>query len=107
MINIQKMMQQAQQVQFKLQEMQEKLKDINVSGEAGGGMVKVVMSCAGFVQSVQIDPSLLNTGSKDMLEDLVTAAHNNAAEAKEAKIKEETQSMMESMGLPADSKLPF
>lgn len=107
MINIQKMMQQAQQVQFKLQEMQEKLKDIDVSGEAGGGLVKVVMSCAGVVRSVKIDPSLLTQDGRDMVEDLIVAAHNNAADAKEARIKDETTAMMEELGLPKDQKLPF
>ena len=60
MINIQQMMQQAQQAQFKIQEMQEKLKDIDVEGEAGGGLVKVVMSCAGEVKSLTIDPSIMD-----------------------------------------------
>lgn len=107
MINIQKMMQQAQQVQFKLQEMQEKFKDMNVTGESGGGMVKVSMTCAGEVKSIEIDPSLIKADGKEVLEDLVTAAINNANEAKEARIKSETQKMMESMGLPKDQALPF
>lgn len=101
MFNFQKMMKQAQDMQFKLQEVQEKLKDIEVSGEAGGGLVKISTSCAGKVLSVQIDPSLLN-GEKETLEDLVVAAMNNVNLVKDERIKEETRKMMESLGLPAD-----
>ena len=106
MIDIQKMMQQAQQVQFKLQEMQEKFKDLEVSGESGGGSVKVRMNCAGMVLSIDIDPSVMG-GDKEMAEDLVVAAVNNATEAKETRIQEETKAMMAEMGLPEDTQLPF
>lgn len=105
MINFKEMMQQAQQMQFKLQEMQEKLKDIDVEGEAGGGMVKAVISCAGEVRSVAVDPSVMD--DKETMEDLIVAALNNANEAKEEKIKQETADMMQGMGLPEDTKLPF
>lgn len=105
MINFKEMMQQAQQMQFKLQEMQAKFEDIEVSGESGGGMVKVVMSCDGTVKSISIDPSVMD--DKETLEDLVVAAMNNAGEAKEAKIKSETEEMVKSLGLPKDTKLPF
>lgn len=105
MINIQKMMQQAQQVQFKMQELQEKLKDLDVIGEAGGGLVKVVMTGDGRLKGVDIDPSAME--DKETLEDLIVAAVNNAAEAKEALIQDETKKMMEGMGLPEDTQLPF
>ena len=105
MINIQKMMQQAQQVQFMMQELQEKLKDIEVNGEAGGGLVKVLMTCDGRIKSIDIDPSA--TEDKETMEDLVAAAVNNATEAKEERVQNETATIMEDMGLPADAKLPF
>ena len=105
MINFKEMMQQAQQMQFKLQEMQEKLKDIDVDGEAGGGMVKATISCAGEVRSISVDPSVMD--DKETMEDLIVAALNNANEAKEEKIKQETADMMQGMGLPEDAKLPF
>ena len=92
-MDIQKMMEQAQQVQFKLQELQEKFKDINVEGQSGGGMVKVVMSCAGVVKSLDVDPSLIDGGDKETLEDLVVAAMNKASEAREAKVQEESQAL--------------
>ena len=107
MINIQKMMQQAQQMQFKLQEMQEKFKDIDVEGDAGGGLVKITMSCAGVMKSLKMDPSLFTQDGQEMIEDLVIAAHNNVMEAKDARIKDETGRMMEDLGLPKDAKLPF
>lgn len=107
MINIQKMMQQAQEVQFKLQEMQEKLKDIDVAGESGGGLVKVVMSCAGVVRSIDINPSIIDAGDKETMEDLIVAAINNAGENRDAKVQEETKKMMGGMGLPEGTQLPF
>lgn len=107
MFNMKQMMQQAQQMQFKLAEMQEKLKDIYVEGQAGGGLVKIVMACSSDVKSVTLDPSLLKGDDKEMLEDLIVAAHADATEAKEARIKAETEAMMEQLGLPKGAKLPF
>jgi nucleoid-associated protein EbfC len=107
MINIQKMMQQAQQVQLKLAELQEKFKDMDIEGEAGGGIVRVTLSCAGVLKSVQIDPTILSADGKEMIEDLIVAAHNMATEAKDERVKYETQQMMEQMGLPKDGSLPF
>lgn len=107
MINIQKMMQQAQQVQNKIAEMQEKFKDIYVEGESGGGAVKITMSCAGVISALTIDPALINPDEKDMLEDLVMAAMNNVTEAKDARIEEETKKIMSEAGLPSGAKLPF
>lgn len=105
MINFKEMMAQAQQMQFKMQEMQAKFEDIEVSGESGGGLVKIVMSCDSIVKSIDIDPSVM--AEKDVLEDLIVAAMNNAVEAKEEKVKEETDAMVKALGLPADAKLPF
>src|SRR5262245_57762423 len=106
MINFKKMMQQAQQMQFKLQEVQEKLADIEVEAEAGGGAVKVIMRCNGHVQNVKISPTLLGSNDADMLEDLVVAALNNATNAKDERIKTETKKMMAELGLPEDGQLP-
>lgn len=108
-MDFQKMMQQAQQMQFKMQEMQEKLGDIDVEGEAGGGMVRVLLSCRGEMQDMYIDPKAIQQAGEDkeMLEDLIIAAVNNANENKDAKIKEETQKMLQEMGLPPGTQLPF
>lgn len=102
-MDIQKMMQQAQDVQFKLQELQEKMKDVNVEGESGGGLVKVTLSCAGIIKSLDIHPSILTADEKETTEDLIIAALNNAGDARDRKVQEETQTMMKSMGLPADA----
>ena len=71
-----------------------------VEGEAGGGMIKVVMSCDHKVKSLDIDPVLLDANDKDTLEDLIAAAVNNASAAKDSKVKEETDKMMQDLGLP-------
>ncbi len=97
MFDMKKMMEQAQQVQFKLQELQEKFKDVYVEGESGGGMVTVTMSCAGVVKSIVIDESLMD--DKETLEDLVTAAVNKANEAKETRVQAESQKMMSEAGM--------
>ncbi len=82
--------------------MQEKLKDIEVQAEAGGGLVKVTSTCAGTITKVDIDESLM-TSDKETLEDLIIAAMNNVNEVKDERIKKETSAMMESLGLPADA----
>ncbi len=102
------MMKQAQEMQFKLQEIQEKLKDIEIEAEAGGGLVKVKMSCSGKVLNIQIDDTIVDS-DKETLEDLIIAAMNNANDAKEERIKSETKAMMESLGVPEGiaGGLPF
>lgn len=104
-MNIQKMMQQAQEMQFKLQELQEQFKDVEVHGEAGGGLVKVLMTCDGRVRNIDIDQSVQE--DKETLEDLIVAAVNTATQAREARVQEETAKAMKELGLPADAKLPF
>ncbi len=99
MFNMQKMMKQAQEMQMKLQEVQEKLVDIEIEGESGGGLVKITMTCAGDATHVDIDETLLNS-DKETLEDLLTAAINNANKIKDQRIKDETEAMMKSMGMP-------
>lgn len=108
-MNIADMMKQAQEMQSKMQDMQEKLAEQDVEGESGGGMVSVTMSCKGVVKNLNIDPSVIDPSDKEMLEDLVKAALNDAKAKSEAKMAEETQKMMGGMGLPADimSKMPF
>jgi DNA-binding YbaB/EbfC family protein len=105
MINFKKMMQQAQQMQFKLQEVQEKLADIEVEAEAGGGAVKVIMRCNGHVQNVKIS-STVDVNDRDLLEDLIVSALNNANNAKDDRIKDETKKMMAELGMPEGSQFP-
>jgi len=107
MINVQKMMQQAQQMQMRLQEVQEKFKDIFVDGESGGGLVQITMNCQGEIKKLQIDESIIVPEDKETLEDLVVAAINNAIQNKDKKIEEETRAMMEELGMPPGTQLPF
>ena len=110
MMNIQKMMQQAKAMQDKMQVMQEQLANQTVDGEAGGGMVKVTITCKGECKSITIDPSLMAADVKEVLEDLIKAALNNAKAKADGKLADETQKMMKDLGIPAGALgggLPF
>ena len=107
MINFKDMMAQAQQMQFKLAELQEKFIDIEVDGDAGGGAVKVRMNCKGDTLGIEIADALLADSDKETLEDMIVAAMNNAHKAKEDRIQAETKAMMADLGLPEDTQLPI
>jgi len=100
------LMKQAQEMQENMKKMQEQLASIEVEGESGAGMVKVVMTCKYVVKRVFIDPSLLGD-DKDMLEDLVAAAFNDAVRKAEATAQEKMASMTAGLPLPPGFKLPF
>ena len=100
------LMKQAQQMQENMKRMQEELATIEVEGQSGAGMVKVVMTCRYDVKRVSIDDSLLKD-DKEMLEDLVAAAMNDAARRVETTTQEKIGGMAAGMGLPAGMKLPF
>ena len=100
------LMKQAQQMQDNMRRMQEQLAGIEVEGRAGAGLVKVVMTCKHDVKRVNIDPSLL-ADDKDMLEDLVAAAVNDAVRRVEATTQEKMASATAGMPLPPGMKFPF
>jgi nucleoid-associated protein EbfC len=100
------LMKQAQQMQENMAKMQEQLAHIEVEGQAGAGLVKVQMTCRHDVKRVTIDPSLLSD-DKEMLEDLVAAAMNDAVRKAEATTQEKMSGMASGMGLPPGMKLPF
>ena len=100
------LMKQAQQMQDNMKKMQEQLASIEVEGQSGAGMVKVVMTCKHDVKRVAIDPSLLGD-DKDMLEDLVAAAFNDAVRKAEATSSEKMASITAGMPLPPGFKMPF
>jgi hypothetical protein len=100
------LMKQAQQMQDNMRRMQEQLAGIEVEGQAGAGLVKVVMTCKHDVKRVNIDPSLL-ADDKDMLEDLVAAAVNDAVRRVEATTQEKMASATAGMPLPPGMKFPF
>lgn len=100
------LMKQAQQMQENMKKVQEQLATLEVEGQSGAGMVKVVMTCKHDVKRVTIDPSLL-ADDKDMLEDLVAAAMNDAVRKVEATTQEKMGALTGGMNLPAGFKLPF
>jgi nucleoid-associated protein EbfC len=104
--NIGQLMKQAQMMQENMRRMQESLATIEVEGQAGSGMVKVRMTCKHELKRVSIDPSLTG-GEREMLEDLLVAAFNDAARRVEATIAEKMSGMTAGLGLPAGFELPF
>lgn len=103
--NIGQMMKQAQMMQENMRRMQEQLGTMEVEGQSGSGMVKVVMTCKHEMRRVSIDPSL--TADREMLEDLLVAAFNDAARKVEETVSQKMGSLTAGMGLPAGLKLPF
>ena len=104
--NIGQMMKQAQAMQENMRRMQEQLATVEVEGQSGAGMVKVVMTCKYDVKRVSVDASLVSD-EKEMLEDLVAAAFNDAARRVEATIAEKMGGLTAGLGLPPGLKLPF
>ncbi|MCF7821140.1 MAG: YbaB/EbfC family nucleoid-associated protein [Mariprofundaceae bacterium] len=99
-MNIGKMMQQAKKMQEDMQKMQAEMAETEVTGESGGGMVKVTMTGAHQVRRIEIDQSLWDEQDKDLVEDLVAAAVNMAIQIVDEKVKERQQGMMAGMPLP-------
>jgi nucleoid-associated protein EbfC len=97
----------AQNVQAELEKAQASLDGIEVEGASGGGLVKVRASAKGRIIGVEIDESLLAVSEKQMLEDLVTAAFNDARAKADAVSSEEMGKMKNSLPLPPGFKLPF
>jgi DNA-binding YbaB/EbfC family protein len=100
------LMKQAQQMQDNMKKMQDELADIEVEGQSGAGLVKVTMTCKHEVKRVTIDPSLLSD-DKDMLEDLVAAAVNDAVRRVETTVQEKMASVTAGMPMPPGFKMPF
>ena len=100
------LMKQAQQMQENMKRLQEELAALEVEGQSGAGLVTVVMTCRHDVKRVTIDPSLLSD-DKDMLEDLVAAAFNDAVRKAEATSQEKMGSITSGLPLPPGMKLPF
>jgi DNA-binding YbaB/EbfC family protein len=100
------LMKQAQQMQDNMKRMQDQLATIEVEGQSGAGLVKVTMTCKHDVKRVAIDPSLL-ADDKDMLEDLVAAAVNDAVRKVETTVQEKMAGVTAGLPLPPGMKLPF
>jgi DNA-binding YbaB/EbfC family protein len=103
--NLAGLMQQAQKMQQEMQKAQEELANLTVTGEAGGGLAKVTMTGKHAVRRVEIDPSLL--GDREMLEDILTAAINDAVNRVAATMQERMSEVTSGIPLPPGMKLPF
>jgi hypothetical protein len=100
------LMKQAQKMQDDLRKAQEEIERLEVTGESGGGLVRIVMTGRHDVRKVEVDPSLLGE-DKTMLEDLVAAAVNDANRRVEALTREKMSGMTAGLNLPPGMKLPF
>ena len=100
------LMKQAQEMQANMQKAQEEMANLTVTGESGGGMVKITMTCKHEVRGLDIDDTLLGD-DKDMLEDLIIAAFNDAVRRVEKTVQEKFSGMTAGLNLPPGMKLPF
>ena len=100
------LMKQAQQMQAEMQKAQEEMASLTVTGESGGGMVRITMTCKREVRALEIDDALVGD-DKDMLEDVIIAAFNDALRKVESSMQEKYAGMTAGMGLPPGIKLPF
>jgi DNA-binding YbaB/EbfC family protein len=100
------LMKQAQQMQADMKKAQEEMASMTVTGESGGGMVRVTMTCQHRLQALEIDDTLIGD-DKEMLEDLVTAAFNDAASKVEQTVQEKFSGLTSGIALPPGMNLPF
>ncbi|HEX7108447.1 MAG TPA: YbaB/EbfC family nucleoid-associated protein [Aestuariivirga sp.] len=107
MKNLGDMMKQVQAMQSKMADMQAKLEAATVTGQSGGGLVKVTLTGKGTMTALHVDASLLKEDEKEILEDLIVAAHADAKAKSEALMAEEMKSVTGGMSLPPGMKLPF
>ena len=100
-------MKQAQAMQEKMASLQSELDSVEVTGASGGGAVSVTMSAKGLVKGVALDPSLMNPDEREILEDLIVAAVNDARGKAEATAQEKMAELTKGLPLPPGMKLPF
>ncbi len=100
------LMKQAQQMQADMKKAQEEMAKLTVTGESGAGMVKITMTCQHQVQALEIDESLIGD-DKEMLEDLIIAAFNDAIRRVEKTIQEKFSGVASGLSLPPGMKMPF
>ncbi|MEM1301118.1 MAG: YbaB/EbfC family nucleoid-associated protein [Pseudomonadota bacterium] len=101
------MMKKAQEMQGKMEELQESLNTVTVVGEAGAGLVKATSTAKGELTALDIDPSIFSGDDKEVVEDLILAAIKDAQQKAQEKSAEEMGKLTEGLGLPAGMKLPF
>jgi len=105
-MNMNDILKQAQNMQSKMQKTQEELVNITVEGSSGGGMVKVTANGKMEILSINIDPEVINGDDKEMLEDLIAAAVNQAIKNAQTKANEEVQKITGGLNLPGNFKIP-
>ena len=106
-MDLMKMMKQAQEIQGRMQKMQEELTGLEVEGQSGAGLVKVKLNGKLDVRSLRIDPSLIKPEDAEMLEDLIVAALQDAKGKAEAAVQAKMQEVTGGLALPPGLKLPF
>lgn len=106
-MNLQKMMKQAQDMQMKMQQMQLQLEAQEMDGQSGGGLVKMRINGKNMMLKVSIDDSLMKLEEKEVLEDLLVAAYNDARGKVDAAFNEQMGQMTSGLNLPPGFKLPF
>ena len=102
-----KVMKQAQEMQSKVSEVQDRLNEILVNGESGAGLVKVTMTAKGDLTNLEIDPSIFNPTEKEVVEDLIIAAVKDANEKSANRTRQEMEKISSDLGLPKNFNLPF
>ncbi len=107
MKNLGNLMKQAQQMQARMTEMQQKLAETEFTGNAAGGMVTVTLTGKGDLRGVKIDPSLIVPDDAEILEDLIVAAHNDAKAKAEQETAEQMKALTGGLKLPPGMSLPF
>jgi DNA-binding YbaB/EbfC family protein len=106
-MNLQKMMKQAQDMQNKMTDMQQRMERTEVEGQAAGGVVKVRINGRHELLAIAIDPSVINADDKETLEDLIIAAFRHAREQMDATYNDEMKKVTSGLNLPPGMKLPF
>jgi DNA-binding YbaB/EbfC family protein len=105
MKDLMKLMQQAGQIQSKMQKMQEEMAALEIEGQAGAGLVKVILNGKGEMRAVRIDPDLMKPGEGEMLEDLLLAAHQDARSKVEVAMADRMKEVTGGLPLPPGMKL--
>ena len=107
MKDIMGLMKQAQAMQTKMQDLQSEMERLEVEGQSGGGLVRVTLTAQGALRSLDIDASLMKPEEKEIVEDLIVAAHADARKKAEALREEKMRAVTAGLPLPPGMKLPF
>jgi DNA-binding YbaB/EbfC family protein len=107
MADIMGLMKKAQEMQSRMQEMQAELERLEVEGQSGGGVVRITLTAKGAMKSIAIDASMMKPEEKEIVEDLIIAAHEDARKKGERLMEEKMKTVTAGLPLPPGMKLPF